>query len=47
MEDNGFKLINLSHTLINTTDQMQDYTHLQEIDDLINGNIKIHWEYQP
>ena len=47
MEDNGFKLINLSHTLINTTDQMQDYTHLQEIDDLINGNVKIHWEYQP
>ena len=47
MKSHGFVLSNLDHQLIPIDDSITDISHLPEITDMVNGNIKIHWVYQP
>jgi hypothetical protein len=47
MEQYGFKLLWVNYDLIKINDTLVDYTWLPEVDDMINGNVKIHWEYCP
>lgn len=47
MEFIGFKLIYYRYDKIRIDDALSDYTTLPEVDDMINGNVKIHWEYRP
>ena len=46
MEKHGFSLIRLTHDLIQVTDHMNKLDNIPEINDMVNGNIKIHWRYQ-
>jgi len=47
MKPHGFTLNNLDHKLIEIDDTLVDLSHLPEVADMINGNIKIHWTYSP
>jgi hypothetical protein len=47
MTAHGFVLNNLDHKLIAIDDTLVDLSHLPEVADMINGNIKIHWTYTP
>ena len=47
MRLHGFVLNNLDHKLIAIDDNIVSLENLPEIDDMVNGNIKIHWTYQP
>lgn len=47
MEQHGFYLTRLKHDLIKIDDSMTDLNALPEIEDMVNGNIKIHWRYNP
>jgi hypothetical protein len=47
MEQYGYYPVKISHDLIKINDTIDCLSHLPEIDDMVNGNIKIHWKYQP
>lgn len=47
MKSHGFVLANLDHQLIPIDDTITNISCLPEITDMVNGNIKIHWIYQP
>jgi hypothetical protein len=47
MEQHGFYVINLSHSMIKINDTMITLADLPEIEDMVNGNVKVHWQYQP
>ena len=47
MKSYGFVLNNLDHKLIEIDDTLVELSHLPEVADMINGNIKIHWTYNP
>lgn len=47
MEQYGYKLVRLDHKLIAINDALSELKDLPEVDDMVNGNIKIHWVYQP
>jgi hypothetical protein len=47
MEQYGYKLVRLEHKLIAIDDTLTNLNDLPEVEDMINGNVKIHWEYQP
>lgn len=47
MKTYGFVLNRLDHKLIAIDDTLVELAHLPEVADMINGNVKIHWTYQP
>ena len=47
MQGHGFELVKLQHDLIPVTADITNLNHVPEISDPVNGNIKIHWRYQP
>ena len=47
MQQHGFELVRLKHDLILVTDHLTNLADIPEIEDMVNGNIKIHWKYNP
>ena len=47
MEQYGFYLVGYTHDLIPIDATLTDLATMPEIDDPINGNVKVHWEYRP
>jgi len=47
MQQHGFELVRLKHDLIPVTDHLTELADIPEVADMINGNIKIHWKYNP
>ena len=47
MQQHGFKLVKLKNDLIPVTDYHTNLVDIPEIEDMVNGNIKIHWKYNP
>jgi len=47
MEIYGFNFVRLQHEIIPIDDSIIDYNSTPEIYDMINGNVKIHWEFNP
>lgn len=46
MEEYGFYVKNYSYDPIKVTAEMKDIEIIPEINDMVNGNVKIHWEYK-
>jgi hypothetical protein len=47
MRQYGFELVRLKHDLIPITDEITELSKVLEIEDMVNGNVKIHWRYNP
>jgi len=46
MQQHGYHVRHYSYDPIPVTEHMTELTEIPEIDDMVNGNVKIHWEYR-
>jgi hypothetical protein len=47
MDTHGFKLVNCVREIIPITADMTELHIIPEVTDMVNGNVKLHWEYRP
>jgi hypothetical protein len=46
MEQHGFYVNKYQYEPISVTSEMHDLSQIPEINDMVNGNVKIHWQYR-